>query len=879
MRRLSLTSDSVAGHDWSLSATSAVPAEWSAIADRSFPATVPGEVHIDLLAAGAIPDPFDGDNESALQWIGRTDWRYSVDFDWQPGDEARHELVAEGLDTFATLVLNGTEVGRTANQHTWHRFDVGAHLQPGSNRLEIIFAAPVTAAEQASEAIGPRPAAYPHPYNAVRKMASSYGWDWGPDLAGAGIWKPIRIESWDTARLAAVRPLAGVENGIGVLQTEIDLEWLDGDTPVAVTVEIAGRTIEKVVDPRTPHLSLRTELPEVELWWPRGYGDQPLYPVEVHLRPSTGSGSGSRGSGSGSGGSAGPSTSSGNGPSTGSGNGRDESIDRWDGRVGFRTLRLSTEPDAAGTEFVISVNDQPVYVKGYNWIPDDAFLTRIDPDRYRESIMDAYDSGANLLRIWGGGIYESQYFYRACDELGILVWQDFLFACAAYPEEEPLYSEVVEEARQAITRLAEHPSLAIWNGNNENIWGYVDWGWRQQLGDRTWGDGYYQTLLPKLVAELDPRTPYSAGSPYSFLPYSHPNDGQHGSMHIWDVWNRVDYTTYRSHRPRFVAEFGFQGPPAWSTLTGVVHDQPLDPYGPQMLVHQKAADGNLKLERGLGDHLPHWRTEPEVAIDDWHWLTQLNQARAIRFGIEHFRSLAPYNTGAVLWQLNDNWPVISWAAVDYRHIRKPLWYATRDAFADRLLTIQPRPDVDHDPGSERPTLVMHNDSGQVWAGELIITRRSTGHGSELLAEQRLDFHLDARSSLTVALDGDVITAGDPTAEFVEARTEGSRPAHWYFVEDPQLQLAADGYRVTVTGGRSGEDGEDGYRVTVQADALVKDLALFPDRLDRNARVDSCLITLRAGESHTFTVTGATGLDEGALTTRPVLRSVNDTVNA
>jgi beta-mannosidase len=636
-----------------------------------------------------------------------------------------------------------------------------------------------------------------------------------------------------------------------VLQTEVDLEWYPAlqqaqDAAVVLSVEIDGRTSETVVQAGTPRASLRLEIPDAELWWPRGHGDQPLYPVCVQVLPSASSAS------------------------------EGEPIDRWDGRVGFRNVSLSTAADAAGTEFQLSVNDQPIYVKGYNWIPDDAFLTRIDADRYRESIMDAYESGANLLRVWGGGIYESQYFYTVCDELGILVWQDFLFACAAYPEEEPLRSEVEEEARQAITRLSSHPSLAIWNGNNENIWGYVDWGWRAQLADRTWGDGYYQELLPDLVAELDPRTPYSPGSPYSFSKYLHPNDARNGTMHIWDVWNQADYSTYRKHQPRFVAEFGFQGPPAWSTLTSVVHDQPLEPYGPQMLVHQKAADGNLKLERGLGDHLPRWQLEPEIAIDDWHWLTQLNQARAIRFAIEHFRSLAPHNTGAVLWQLNDNWPVISWAAVDYRHIRKPLWYAVRDSFADRLLTIQPRED-DQGPstgsGPVLPTLVAHNDAADAWSGELVITRRSTAPGSQVLAEQQLDFHIDARSSVTIALDADVITAGDPTAEFVEARSAGSPAAYWYFVEDPQLRLAADAYQVTVD-----LDG-DNYRVTVAADALVKDLALFPDRLDPAARVDGCLITLRSGDRHTFTVTGAPGLDEVALTTRPVLRSAGDTVTS
>ncbi|GAB3914544.1 beta-mannosidase [Microlunatus endophyticus] len=829
MRTFSLTTDSVADRNWTLQAIGPVPQQWSELAVEPIPATVPGEVHTDLLAVGRIPDPFDGDNETLLQWIGRTDWRYRLEFDWEPGTENRHDLVAEGLDTFATVTLNGAEIARTANQHRSYRFDVSTVLRPGRNELVIDFAAPATAAEEAEAALGALPVSYSHPYNAVRKMASSYGWDWGPDLAGAGIWKPIRIESWQTVRLASVRPLASVEAGTGILQVEVGLEWESAQAPVTLATEIAGQLVSAEVSAGTPTTALRVEVPDVEVWWPRGYGDQPLYPVAVRL---------SKG---------------------------ERAIDRFDARVGFRNIAISITPDQRGAGFAITVNDQPVYVKGYNWIPDDAFLTRLDADRYRTSINQAYESGANLLRVWGGGIYESNYFYNVCDELGILVWQDFLFACAAYSEAEPLWSEVEAEARQAITRLSAHPSLAVWNGNNENIWGYIAWGWRPQLHGLTWGNGYYRDLLPKLVTQLDPRTSYSAASPYSFTDYLHPNDEHNGTMHIWDVWNQVDYTTYADYQPRFVSEFGFQGPPAWSTLTSVVHDRPLDPFGPQMLVHQKAGDGNLKLERGLGDHLPHWATEPQIAIDDWHWLTQLNQARAVRFGIEHFRSLAgdhetAINTGAVVWQLNDNWPVISWAAVDYAGIRKPLWHALRAVFADRLLTVQ------------GPNLIAHNDSDDAWTGQLLITRRSTGEGTPVLAEQRVSLQVAPRTAGTIALDATITSPDSLDSEFIQARIDDT-VAYGYFAEDTTTVLLAPekAYQATAT------MTADGYQVTVTAHALVKDLAIFPDRLDPAARVDSGLITLVAGESHTFTITGAEDLDEQQLTTRPVLRSVNDSV--
>ena len=836
LRRTSL--NSADGTAWTVTALDPVPDGWSAVGAGPLPAPVPGEVHTDLLAAGLIPDPFDGDNEAALAWIGRTSWSYRADFEWDGAAEERSELVADGLDTLATVLLNGTEVARTANEHRSHRIDVTDVLVEGTNRLEIRFESPVLGAERLSAELGERPRAYDHPFNSLRKMASQYGWDWGPDLAGAGIWKSIAVESWSGVRLAAVRPLATLDGTDGLLETHVDLQWLGTATgPVTVAVRLGEQEAEAVARPGQATVLLRQRVPDVRPWWPRGYGDQPLHDVTVTLTPGDG--------------------------------GVAEPLAGWSGRVGFRTVTLSTEPDPQGTEFVLAVNGQPVYVKGANWIPDDALVTRLTAETYRTGVQEAVDAGMNLLRVWGGGMYESEHFYDACDELGVLVWQDFLFACAAYSEDEPLRSEVEAEAREAVTRLSSHASLVLWNGNNENIWGYVEWNWRTPLAGRSWGDGYYTELLPAVVAELDPRTPYSPGSPFSFAKYHHPNDHRNGTMHIWDVWNQVDYRHYRDYPARFVSEFGFQGPAAWSTLTSVVHDSPLDPYGPQMLVHQKAHQGNLKLERGLGDHLPRWRSDPRADMDDWHWLTSLNQARAVAFGIEHFRSHYPLNRGAVVWQLNDNWPVISWAAVDSHGIRKPLWHALRRVFADRLATFQPRPDEN---GTPTLALVLHNDSAKSWSGELVLTRRSTGAGSEVLAEQRTLFHLDPRSAVTVVLDADLLAPADPRAELLSASAEGMTTAFGYFVEDTELVLAdADSaYQVEVA------HAAGGCSVAVTASALVKDLALFPDRLDAAARVDTGLVTLLAGETHTFQVSG-TGLDEVALTTGPVLRSVNDLV--
>ncbi|WP_232529087.1 glycoside hydrolase family 2 protein [Mycetocola zhujimingii] len=825
--------NSTDGATWTLRAT-AGPIDAS-ITDRDVPATVPGEVQLDLLAAGLIDDPFDGANEKVQAWIGYCDWRYRTSFSWSPNDAERHDLVADGLDTAATITLNGTEVGRTQNQHRGYRFDIAGLLVDGENELVVDFRSPIEFAREQEALLGARPTVMHHPFNAIRKVASNFGWDWGIDVSSSGILKSIGIESWSGVRIASVRPLTeigGAENdsSTGILNAHVDLEWASTNSSaatVAVTVNGATETVE--VKNGQTDAAVRVDAGSIDLWWPRGYGDQPLYDVTVTVGDA-----------------------------------------EWSSRIGFRTVTLDTAPDAHGSPFSIFVNGQLIGIRGANWIPDDAFVTRITRERYRARITDAVDANMNLLRVWGGGMYESDDFYDACDELGVLVWQDFLFACAAYAEEDPLRSEVEAEARQNIARLSTHPSLALWNGCNENIWGYLEWGWRAQLGDKTWGEGYYMDLLPSLVAELVPGTPYSPGSPFSFTKYAHPNDPRNGTMHIWDVWNDRDYTAYADYAPRFASEFGFQGPPAWSTLTASVHDEPLEPYGEQMLVHQKADKGNLKLERGLGEHLPKPRS-----IDEWHWATQLNQARALRFGIEHFRSLWPLNTGSIIWQLNDDWPVISWAAVDYAGHRKPLWHALKHAYADRLLTIQPRDGV--------PVLVAHNDSAERWTATVSVSRQSFD-GTELAA-QTVEIDVEPRGIALIPFDEQVLAVTDAGREFVRASVDSAPStdragnidsAFWYFAEDPQLGLEPTATALDVTV----EPVEGGVAITVRANSLVKDIVLQADRLHPQASVDRGLVTLAAGESAAFTVSGlpeSFSFDGASIAGFPVLCSVNDLV--
>ncbi|MEJ2858016.1 MULTISPECIES: glycoside hydrolase family 2 protein [unclassified Saccharothrix] len=799
-------------HDgWRLRAVGGpIPAH---IADVEVPARVPGGAHLDLLAAGLIPDPYLDRTEAELAWAHRADWRFALDFTAEaarPGE--RVDLAFDGLDTVATVELNGVVLGSTANMHRSYRFDVRDHLRDGVNELAVTFRSALTFAEEQEERLGWRDRAYGHPFNAIRKMACSFGWDWGPDLQTAGIWQPVRLERWGTARLAEVRPLVTVDDdGTGRVEVHVTVDRAS-EGPLTVEATVDGHTATADVDGDRAVLTVL--VPEADLWWPVGYGDHPLYDVDITLRA-------------------------------------DEPVDEQHRRIGFRTITVDTTPDDIGTPFTFVVNGKPVFAKGANWIPDDHFVTRITRDRVARRVDQAVAANMNLLRIWGGGLYESEDFYDVCDERGVLVWQDFPFACAAYAEESPLWEEVEAEAREHVARLTSHASLALWNGNNENLWGFADWGWPEQLQGRTWGLKYYQELLPAIVAELDPTRPYAPGSPYSPGDL-HPNLDTHGTRHEWEVWNRIDYTHYRDFVPRFCSEFGFQGPPTWATLTRWIHDEPLSSTGPAFLLHQKAEDGNGKLERGLAPHLP----VPE-AFEDWHWATQLNQARAVAFGIEHFRSHWPRTAGAVVWQLNDCWPVTSWAAIDSEERPKPLYYALRHAFAPRLLTVQPR--------DGRDVLVAVNDTDEAWTGEVTATRRTFAGHEQAAAKLALD--VPARSVAVLDLAPELLTPADAEREVLVATTADARAVH-LFRED--VDLALDPSPLTATAVAVPE----GYRVDVRATSFARDVAVLADRVAPDAEVDDALVTLAAGESHSFLVRTAERLDPAALTGPLVLRSAN-----
>ncbi|WP_448058490.1 glycoside hydrolase family 2 protein [Cellulomonas hominis] len=777
-------------------------------------AQVPGQVHTDLLRAGLLDDPDVGWGELNQRWVGRSRWTYRRTFDWAgaPAD-ARTQLVADGLDTVAEVLLNGVHLGDVRDQHVAHRWDVDDVLRPGANTVEVRFASAWDAAAAHEREHGPLPSPYDEPYPHVRKSAANFGWDWGPHYVTAGIWRAIRLET-SVGRVEHVRPTVTLRDdhadvvvvvrvaghGLPGAQVRATLSAPDGAVAATAQREVTGEDVR---------VDLSVDAPQ--LWWPAGLGEQPLYRLAVELV---------RG---------------------------EELLDVHDVAIGLRTVTVDESPDEGGHRWALHVNGRRCRVRGYNWIPDDPFVAEVDAGRLATRLDQAVDGGATMLRVWGGGYFAADEFLTGCDERGLLVWHDFLFACAAYPEDDATVALVRTEAEQAVARAAHHPSLALWCGGNETVQGWHQWGWPDLMGARGWGARFYTEVLPEVVARLDPGRPYVPNSPWSGSLDRDPADETVGPNHLWDVWNDLDYAHYRDHDPGFVSEMGWCAPPAWTTLTRALDGAEPTADHPLVAHHMRAIDGMHKLARGLQVHVP----TPATGAD-WHFATQLVQARAVAAGTRWLRSRERC-AGVLVWQLNDCWPALSWSAVDGDGIEKPLWFALRRAFADRLLTVQPlRPGPPLDPtGDGGLELVAVNDSDATWHVEAVV-RRFDLDGREL-ASAVVTLEADADGHARARLDPAVAAPGDPARELLVVDTPGAR-ATWTYRTDRMLTAPAPARQVAV-------DVVDGaLTVTVTAVTLLRDVCVFADRLAEplglagaELRVDEALVTLLPGESWTFRV--------------------------
>lgn len=623
-------------------------------------ATVPGDIYKDLLDSGQIPDPFYRDNEESLQWIGESDWSFERYFD-VPEDLLKHDRVllrCGGLDTLATVCLNDKVLAETDNMFRTYEWEVKGFLKIGENRIRVDFASAVNFCDEAYLKQNKREypgkgKIYATDASWLRKEQCNFGWDWGVKTSTCGIWKDIDLIAFDTARLREVavvqdhsRPeevdlcvTAEVESiGNANLRARVSVRFHDTDVGNA----------EKAVQEGAATVKLNLSNPQ--LWWPNNLGAQPLYRVVVELVNDHGA-----------------------------------VLDVISRRIGLRTLRLDRHPDEWGESFQFVVNGVPFFAKGANWIPADAIQSRMTPDRYRELLEDTTVANMNMLRVWGGGIYEDSSFYDLCDELGICVWQDFMFGHGHhYPVESETFRENVGiEARQQVKRLRHHPCIALWCGNNELEQGAVK---PKASGpaEMAWSDYgiLFDERLPNIVSELHPDCDYWPSSPHTPQgDRAEFNDPASGDAHLWEVWHGgMPFEWYRTCEHRFNSEFGFQSLPEPKTTYAYTEEKDRNIVSFVMEQHQRS-HGNGRIM----DYLLGWFMAPN-SFENTLWLSQILQGMSIKYACEHWRRMMPRGMGTLYWQLNDCWPVASWSSIDYYGRWKALHYMAKRFFAPLMVS-------------------------------------------------------------------------------------------------------------------------------------------------------------------------------------------------
>lgn len=635
---------------------------------RNLSITVPGTVHTALLEAGIIPDPYVGMQEADSIWIGDVTWTISRRFtlDEEMMAEKQVLLRCHGLDTITRIEVNNRYIGPTDNMFRTYEFDIKWWVRAGENNVLITFLAPVEFANYRLEE------RYLHNWgvtldndddahnnliyklpggNYLRKAQYSFGWDWGPKVPTSGIWRDIEVVGFSEARIDNVAIEQTHSDGQVQLDVTTAVERLSAGLLTAhVQVLFEGELIaESTVDVGEETAVSTFTIPDPQLWWPNGLGDQPLYDVTVSLNTVAGN-----------------------------------LLDTRSKRIGLRTLTLVTEADEWGESFHFAVNGMPFFAKGANWIPADSFLDWISDDDYERLIHDSALANMNMLRVWGGGIYEPDIFYDLCDVYGICVWQDFMFACATYPTFNKEWMETVrQEAIEQIKRLRHHASLALWCGNNELEQGLV--GPEETEKTMSWEEygRIFDTMLPELVNELDPQTSYWPGSPHTPVGDRHDfNNPNSGDAHIWDVWHGLEpFEFYRTCMHRFNSEFGFQSFPEPKTVAEFAPLAERNITSRVMEYHQRSLDGNARIMHYMLDWFRFPATHESVL-----WLSQIQQGMAIKYAVEHWRRTMPRGMGTLYWQLNDCWPVASWSSIDYYGRWKALHYMARRFYKPVLIS-------------------------------------------------------------------------------------------------------------------------------------------------------------------------------------------------
>jgi len=756
---------------------------YNPLSGETIPTGVPGSVHTDLLAAGKIPDPFFGTAENDLQWISNQDWLYTLTFkpDFQPADFQRKLLVFDGLDTYADVWLNDSLILRADNMFRRWRIDISDLLLGNNNKLTIRFYAPDSINRIKAAKL---PFSLPEERAFSRKAPYQFGWDWGPEYITMGIWKAVRLEAWNHIRLENFTiHQHEVDENMAELELEVEIESIQAEK-VDVRLQIGDLpvfnfAVDLKAGKQTLVFPLRIAHPQ--RWWPNGMGGQYLYDLTLTLQHNN------------------------------------AVIARESRKLGLRKIELVREADSTGESFYFRVNGKPMYAKGANYIPADHFVHRQTSQKTRQLLVDAKEVHMNMIRVWGGGVYPDDVFYELCDSLGLLVWQDFMFACTMYPFDDEFLANVKQEAVDQVKRLRKHTSLALWCGNNEVDEGFHNWGWQKSLA---WSDadsaaiwqGYlalFEKLLPEVIQQSDLERNYWPSSPSTG--WGRPESLLQGDVHYWGVWwGEEPFEKYREKVGRFNSEFGFQAMSAMASIKRFIPTKELHIGSAGLEAHQKHPRGtNL-----IHDYMQRDFPVPNQ-LDEYVYMSQLVQAHGIGMAIEAQRRSRPHSMGSLYWQLNDTWPVTSWSSVDYYGAWKALHYQLKESFNNILLSI-----ADDREGFR---LWITSDSLVAFAGELQVNLLHPN--GQLLARHTLKLDVAPGSSFQVMqLDSIISAAGaKPESCCVQAMmvADGKVLANrllWLAVPI-RLQLLPAGLQVSL----SQQGGETWVKIT--ADNIARQVAL------------------------------------------------------
>lgn len=620
-----------------------------------YPATIPGCIHTDLLNNALIPDPYLGINEKNVQWIENNNWTYRTDFILTDSFLFKKNifLLFEGLDTYSEVFLNNTSILQANNMFRPWKVDCKKYLISGKNELLIHFTSVVS---EAKHAYSDLPAPLPYDERVMaRKAQYQFGWDWGPRLVTMGIWKPVQLIAWDQARINDFwyqQKSLDDKNAKLLFFCEIESDSNHKADFELMIRDIVVKKVNVSIFKGLNTIQIPYTIQKPELWWPSGIGKQNLYNIKIRLSSDK------------------------------------QLIDSFALKIGLRTIELITQNDTTGSSFYFQINGLPIFAKGANYIPQESFPSHFDSSKYQHLLSDAKASRMNMLRVWGGGIYENDYFYQLCDEKGLLVWQDFMFACNMYPGDSLYINNVSQEITANVKRLRNHPSLTLWCGNNEVDEGWNNWGMQKQFSlsaqdsARIWNDylNLFHRLIPDILKKTDPSTPYHSSSP--LYGWGRKESMTAGDSHYWGIWwGNQPFEVFNTKVPRFMSEYGFQGFPSNNTLNSFtgVDDRYL--FSEVIKAHEKHPRGfeliNAAMQRD------YWIPD---TFTKYSLLSQFVQARAIKIAIEAHRRARPRCMGSLYWQFNDCWPAISWSGIDYYGNWKAAQYTIKETFSNIILS-------------------------------------------------------------------------------------------------------------------------------------------------------------------------------------------------